>query len=276
MVMRLYKKSKLRLKQLLGHEITNRIELDCKAFDVGDWAFSPIGISSSSVIVSVGIANDISFDKGLINSFACHVHAFDPTPGRIDWIRAKRMPPEFHFHPYAIGEKNGTLCISSHAPINGRYSSPVLLMTDKMTNDGKSIEVPVKKISTVMSEIGVDHIDILKMDMEAAEYAIIEDILDSGIKVYQLLVEFHHRFKTVPIEKTKSVLEKLSAAGYRIFHISEKYREFSLIHEETYYQHVNETLKGLKLTPRNAPDAPDRRHVQNGRLHKQGAMIKTA
>jgi FkbM family methyltransferase len=248
-IMQLYAKSKLRLRQLLGHELTSRIELDCKTFTAGEWAFSPIGINRGSVIISLGIANDIQFDKGIINGFGCHVYAFDPAPKWIDRIKEQQTLPEFHIHPYAIGAKEGSLRIAPHALDNRRTSSPMRSPGGGGTDNAKTIDVPVKSISTVMSEIGVKHIDILKMDIGAAEYAVIDDVLDSGIQVYQMLVEFHHRFKTVPIEKTKAVLKKLDAAGYRIFHISENYQGFSFIHEKTYAQYCRESMNNLWLKP---------------------------
>lgn len=246
--MQFYTKSKILLRQLLGHELKAGVELYCKIFTAGGWAFSPIGIDSSSVIFSVGIANDIRFDKGLINSFSCEVHAFDPTPGWIDWIKTQRTPPEFHFHPFSIGNTDGIMRRPQLAHKNSIASAAMPLKGSTPNDD--ATEVPVKRAQTIMNELGLDHIDILKMDIESAEYDVIDDILDSDTPVYQLLVEFHHRFKTVPIEKTKLVLEKLSAAGYRIFHISEKYREFSFIHEQTYYRYVDESLNGMRTTSR--------------------------
>jgi FkbM family methyltransferase len=243
----LFKKSKLLLRQMLGYELKAGIELSCKTFSAGGWTFCPIGIKNSSVVFSLGVANDIRFDKGMIDSFSCHIHAFDPTPRWVDWINAQNTPREFHFYPYAIGGKDGTLRMFPRVTRRGKQSTTMLTMVDEWEGSGDVIEAPVKKISTIMSEIGVDHIDILKMDIEAAEYDVINDFLDSGVPVYQLLVEFHHRFKTVPIEKTNSVLEKLSAAGYRIFFISEKYREFSFIHEATYLKYVNESMNGFTL-----------------------------
>lgn len=235
-------------RQMIGRELKAGVELDCKTFSAGGWTFSPIGINSSSVIFSLGIANDIRFDKGLINSFACNIHAFDPTPEWIDWIAAQHTPPEFHFYPFAIGRTDGTMLIPRHAHKNGTSLASVPPRNYPNEDEG-TIEVPVKKITTIMSELGLESIDILKMDIEAAEYEVIDDLLDSGVPVYQLLVEFHHRFKTVPIEKTKTVLQKLSAAGYRIFNISEKFREFSFIHEQTYHQRVNDSIN--RLTPKS-------------------------
>lgn len=247
--MRFFTKSKILFRQFTGRELKAGVELVCKTFYAGGWTFSPIGINSSSVIFSLGIANDIRFDKGLINSFACNIHAFDPTPEWIDWITAQHTPPEFHFHPFAIGNTDGTMRFPRHAHKNGSSSAPMPPRSDARNEDDSTIEVPVKRITTIMNELGVESIDILKMDIEAAEYEVIDDILDSGVPVYQLLVEFHHRFKTVPIEKTKTVLQKLSDAGYRIFHISEKYREFSFIHEQTYHQRVNDSMNSL--TPKS-------------------------
>lgn len=244
--MRLYTKSKILLRQMFGHELKAEVELYCKTFQSGGWAFSPIGINSSSVIFSLGVADNINFDKRMIDSFACHVHAFDPTPTWIDWIAAQNTPPEFHFYPYAIGSNDGILRLYPRVNRKGKPVPGMLTLIDEWNGEYKPVEAPVKRVSTIMSEIGVDHIDILKMDIEAAEYEVIDDVLNSGIPVYQLLVEFHHRFKTVPVEKTKAIIKKLSAAGYRIFHISEKLYEFAFIHEETYYRHVNASMSGLR------------------------------
>ena len=244
--MRLFTKSKILLRQILGHELKAEVELYCKTFSAGGWTFSPIGIDSSSVIFSLGVADNIKFDNSMTHSFGCHVHAFDPTPTWVDWIASQKTPPEFHFHPWAVGGQDGILRLYPRVNRKGKPVPGMLTLIDEWNGAYQPFEVPVKRISTIMSELGVDHIDMLKMDIEAAEYEVIDDILDSGVPVYQLLVEFHHRFKTVPLEKTKKILEKLSAAGYRIFYISEKFYEFSFIHEKTYHQRVNDSLNSLK------------------------------
>lgn len=247
--MRFFTKSKILFRQMIGHELKAGVELYCKTFHAGGWIFSPIGIDSSSVVFSLGVADNIKFDKSMIDSFGCHVHAFDPTPTWVDWIAAQKTQSEFHFYPYAIGDKDGTLRLYPRVNRKGKPVPGMLTMIDEWNGAYEAIEAPVKRISTIMSEIGVDHIDILKMDIEAAEYEVIDDVLNSGIPVYQLLVEFHHRFKTVPLEKTKEILHKLFYAGYRIFFISEKFYEFSFIHEQTYHQRVNDSINSL--TPKS-------------------------
>jgi hypothetical protein len=39
------------------------------------------------VVFSFGVANDIRFDTGVIDHFGCTVHAFDPTPRWVEWIK---------------------------------------------------------------------------------------------------------------------------------------------------------------------------------------------
>lgn len=234
-------KSKLLFRQLLGQELTNKVELSCPTGKLGGWTFCPTGIDRQSVVFSLGIANDIGFDTAMIDRFGCSVHAFDPTPRWVEWIRSQPTPPQFHFYPYAIGGKDGSLRMFPRVRKKGARSTSMLTLVDEGEEGIDAIEVPVRRVPSVMSEIGVNRIDILKMDIEAAEYEVIDDLLKSGTPVYQLLVEFHHRFKTVPLEKTESMIRRLSDAGYSIFNISEKYREFAFIHEQTFTNYIRTT-----------------------------------
>ena len=80
-----------------------------------------------------------------------------------------------------------------------------------------------------MESLSHNHIDILKMDIEGAEYDVIDDILSSNIAIKQILVEFHHRFPNVGLKKTKETIKKLNNFGYRIFHISNNGEDYSFI-----------------------------------------------
>jgi FkbM family methyltransferase len=219
---------------MFGQELTNRTELDCPTIKLGGWTFCPVGIDSTSIVFSLGIANDIGFDTAMIDRFDCAIHAFDPTPRWIKWLNEQQTPPQFHFYPCAIGGKDGTLHLYPRVRKKGNSSTSMMTLVDEGGDKTEAVEVIVRRIPTFMSDNGLTHVDILKMDIEAAEYEVIDDLLNSGVQVYQLLVEFHHRFKTVPLEKTKTIIQRLTAAGYRIFHISEKYREFAFIHEASY------------------------------------------
>ena len=69
------------------------------------------------------------------------------------------------------------------------------------------------------------------MDIEGAEYEVLEGLLNSPVLPTQLLVEFHHRFVEDGLAKTYDIIRRLRDAGYRIFAISEIGREISFLKE---------------------------------------------
>lgn len=71
-------------------------------------------------------------------------------------------------------------------------------------NKKMPIEVDVKKLSTLMQENSHTHIDLLKMDIEGSEYAVLDNILKEKIDIKQICVEVHHRFEGIGIAKQKN------------------------------------------------------------------------
>ena len=80
-----------------------------------------------------------------------------------------------------------------------------------------------------MNELGHDGIDILKMDVEGAEYDVITDICQSEIRPQQILIEFHHRFPNVGLAKTRNTIEQIRKMGYKLFSVSTTNEEFCFI-----------------------------------------------
>jgi hypothetical protein len=68
--------------------------------------------------------------------------------------------------------------------------------------------------------------DVIKMDIEGAEYAVLSDLLVSGLRPAQILVEFHHRWREVGARRTRQALQLLARSGYRIADVSENGMEF--------------------------------------------------
>jgi hypothetical protein len=80
-----------------------------------------------------------------------------------------------------------------------------------------------------VQKLGHNKIDILKMDIEGAEYEVVEDIVASPVPVYQVLIEFHHRFPYIGVNRTREAISRLNRAGYKIFNVSPTGEEISLI-----------------------------------------------
>jgi hypothetical protein len=71
--------------------------------------------------------------------------------------------------------------------------------------------------------------DLIKMDIEGAEYAVLADLLRSGFRPRQILVEFHHRWREVGARRTREALALLGQSGYRIAEIAPNGMEYTLL-----------------------------------------------
>jgi FkbM family methyltransferase len=224
-----YQRKKLFLKRLIGKEPVLKPDLRLQTVSDGGWRYHPDNLNETSVVYSLGIGRDIEFDLALIQSYGLQVHAFDPTPSTRDWLRAGYQPPGFHFHPWAVTAQDGTITLYPRIRKDGSKSADMytLMAADASRPDG--IEVPAFTLGSIAAALGHTRIDLLKMDIEGAEYEVLDTLQDSAVKPQQLLVEFHHRFRGIGAQATVDSIARLRGIGYRLFAISETGRELSFM-----------------------------------------------
>lgn len=200
----------------------------------GGFYLSPDYLDQNSIIYSLGIGEDISFDKAVIHQHQCQVYGFDPTPKSIHWIKSQNVHSNFHFYDFGIS--NRTEKIDFYLPKNSEHVSGSII-THKNINKDNKVNVEMKTLKDTMLQLGHQHIDVLKMDIEGSEYDVIENILNSDIPITQILIEFHDRFFTNGTLKTKQAVKQLNEKGYLIFATSDSFEEVSFIKKESLLNH---------------------------------------
>lgn len=223
------KKKLYRLKNFLkGNEWYYKYDIKVNKIAVGDvgyeWVLCPDLLKEGSIVYSFGAGTDISFDKDLVKRFGLNVYLFDPTPKSVKYVKEQNLSSNFIFEEIGIADFSGNA--KFYLPLNPDFVSATIERQSEMQ---KNIEVRVECLSDIMKRHQHIFIDLLKMDIEGAEYNVIDDILNSRIEIQQILIEFHHRFANAGISKTRNSLKKLRAAGYALFHVSETGEEFSFI-----------------------------------------------
>ena len=171
------------------------------------------------------MGEDISFDLSLIQSFGCTIYAFDPTPRSIAWVGRQDLPPQFHFFGFGVAAFDGQATF--HPPVNREHVSYTVLARPETEND--AIQAPVYKLQTIMDRLNHRHLDLLKMDVEGAEYDVLDQIDYGQTEIYQILVEFHHRFDYIGWQPTKTAINLLKKEGYKTVFVSPSGEEFSFI-----------------------------------------------
>lgn len=190
--------------------------------DYGGWTILRDRISSHSIVYSFGIGEDISFDLGLIEAVGCRVHAFDPTPKSLAWLGKQRLPDLFSYYGVGLAAQDGNvrfLLPKNPEHVSGSVHSASHLQTTQ------AVDVSMLRLQTIRAFLRHTHIDLLKMDIEGSEYAVIDDLLRDNDKPNQLLIEFHHRFESIGADQTRQAIHKLQAAGYHIFHEQNNFQE---------------------------------------------------
>jgi FkbM family methyltransferase len=230
MIRQLGRTGKRALKALLGQDLFLHTEANVRkcrfGSTYGGWDVALEGVGPDTVVYSAGVGEDASFDMALIEHFKLVVHAFDPTPKSIDWVHHQRFPANFIFHAYGLADYDGQAAFNP--PENPDHVSHTML--ERLSTAEKAINVPVKKLKTIMTELRHGRIDILKMDIEGAELQVLRDLLNSEIRPTQILVEFHHRFPNVGVRKTKESIQDLRKGGYRLFSVSESGEDLCFIY----------------------------------------------
>jgi FkbM family methyltransferase len=184
-------------------------------------------LNSSSIVYSFGIGKDISFDKKVMKNHQCSVFAFDPTPKSIAYVNALNLPKLFRFFPIGIALETGQQ--KFYLPKNERAVSASTAI-NSFVDANNAITVAMKSWEDISTELGHSVIDVLKIDIEGAEYEILPAILESKVHVKQFLIEFHDRFFEEPC-LSKRTVSLLKEAGYEIFAASLNYEEVSFIHK---------------------------------------------
>lgn len=172
----------------------------------GGWWIPIDLLDSSSVVYSVGIGEDASFDLELADKVQCTIHAFDPTPRALAYLESVGSP-SIVAHPFGLWAKDEVLRL--YEPADPTHVS--LSLVDRNAT-AKYMDLPVRRLSTIMADLGHSDIDLLKMDIEGAEAEVLRDVLNGPIRPRVLAVEFERI--EAPWE-TLSRIRQLKRHGYR-------------------------------------------------------------
>lgn len=222
---------KLFLKRISGKELWLKPEVRVDVRQSDSWKYIHGALGEDSIVYSLGVGDLIDFDLDLINDHGLTVHAFDPTPFAEEWVASQSLPQEFVFHPWAAAGEDGSLRLYRRVSTRGKASEVMWTAGSDAGDADDYIDSPAYTIRTIMEKLGHDSVDLLKMDVEGAEYEILDALRDVENLPKQLLVEYHHRFPGIGKQRTKDSIKMLGELGYKIFGISETGREICFIAE---------------------------------------------
>jgi hypothetical protein len=257
---RLYTKFKKWTEGDLGIQIRAGIPVERLGTPYGGWIVPKGLLNAESVCYLIGAGEDISFDLAVAARYGCSVHIFDPTPRAIDHVQQTQTnlslrqpmacatspggvypdcPPEtaalLFMHPYGIWSEDKMLRF--FAPKEKSHVSHSIVNLQKSTD---FIEVPVRRLSGVMRELGHERIHLMKIDTEGAEYQILEAMLQDQLAIDILCIEFDetaaNNLDRHYLDRIKQSMSALEQAGYTVVAKEPDCRNYTLMHQRCFAQ----------------------------------------
>nr|XP_020755665.1 methyltransferase-like protein 24 [Odocoileus virginianus texanus] len=152
-------------------------------------------------LYSLGLgSDDTQFEAGMANS-GCEVHRFDPSVKSAHVLESERL----WYHRLSIDWRDPHPAFAAQKP----YSN-------------------TRKLGTILNEFGHHKIDVLKADLESAEWKVLENLILEDVleQIGQLIFEIHLHWPGFEVSGSDSsvvrfwysLLKELELQDFRLFH----------------------------------------------------------
>lgn len=139
-------------------------------------------LNPESVVLDLGAYRG-DFASEILSRYGAHLYLFEPVPAFVAHIR-KRFEGMNNVTvlPYALGAEEGEVVLSLDADATSGFKSGSV-----------NVAVQVKPICDVLGELGLKRIDLLKINVEGAEYDILKALVENGrvADIQDIQVQFH-------------------------------------------------------------------------------------
>lgn len=214
-IIKIYRTIKIAIRQLLDIEPIVKVKLDLNleshGSEYGGWSIVANSLNDHSVVVDIGLGEDISFSQSLIEKYKLVVHGYDPTPKSVNYIKSIKQK-NFIFHEYAIGTRNET--VKFYLPNNSNHISGSVICEQHLGH--RDIDVKMITISDIFKMLKCERIDLFKLDIEGAEFELIKskEFEEYSTQINMICIEFHHRWPSYCSDSTLQAVKTLAGLGF--------------------------------------------------------------
>ena len=138
-------------------------------------------VPPGDILIDCGANVGLITDIGLFQEM--EVYAFEPNKAALRLLNKKYANnPKVHLYPVAVSDKNTTLTFYSTEQELFDQGATIISSGAKLCKHNQSYEVEcVRLVNSIKNDIlpKHKHIHLLKLDVEGAEFAIMEDIITS-------------------------------------------------------------------------------------------------
>lgn len=190
----------------------------------GGWWVDAGLLSNSPLLIDCGLGEDISFPLAFLQAFGGKVVGVEPNPRSLKYCEG-RIPGNMTVIPKAFWSEPGKKLEfflprpQQELPKGADGVSGSLDGSHEYASDRK-LEVETTCLAEILSQQARPDCDVLKMDIEGAEYPVLEQLCGSGEirKAGQVLIEFHHKATEHTLDDTLRAVAQIEDSGFRLVH----------------------------------------------------------
>lgn len=207
-----------RLTAAFENRHTNPVDKRLQMF--GNYYLAKDILPLDGIVFSAGVGQDTDFDEALLDYGAIRLFLIDPTPTSGVHVKAVGLEKRAVFEPIALADFDGEieLYIDDLEPSAETTTS---ISINRTSDDQSSITVACQRVITLMKRHGIDHLDVLKLDIEGAAIRVLADTFAAGIFPTQIAGEFERPLLSIDLPDYFAGLEalftQLEGKGYEIF-----------------------------------------------------------
>jgi len=180
-----------------------RIQLISDHYVLAAW------LTPQSIVLDLG-ANVGDFSREISSSFGCRCVAVEPAPANFLKIPATPLITKL---PFAAGAQEGTgrLFLAEHIQGHSLFAAG-----HDEAGDALSVPIEILAYRSLLAKAAVTRVDLLKIDIEGAEWGFIEEISDEDLRqIPQITVEFHDFVPALRNQcRTPQVCQRLRELGF--------------------------------------------------------------
>jgi FkbM family methyltransferase len=142
------------------------------------------GLDERSVVIDAG-AYVGAWTAALTQRRGSSVHAFEPNPKAFARLHARVTElPNVQAYEFGLGARDEKQTLTLQGPGSTVYGT-------SSTHDSAIVEI--RDIAAVLDELGIGHVDLLKLNIEGGEYDVLQRLIDTGWseRISVILVQFH-------------------------------------------------------------------------------------
>lgn len=180
-------------------------------------------LSTASVVIDGGCSYEADFSVSLMRKHGVRAFGVDPTRKHREALRRleSQYPGRFVHVPCAIAAADGVLTFHE-----SRVNESGSLLNDHVNvlqDETTSYDVEAVTLRSLLARLGVETVDMLKLDLEGAEYELFAGMTPAELQPFkQVFVEFHHHAVGHFGEAdTRRIVALICSFGFREFSLDD-------------------------------------------------------